>query len=156
MRILPRSTHAALVLPTRNRRARVLETISRIADTTGPDVEIVVADNASTDGSADEIERHFPEVRLLRLAVNRESAARNDAVAAATSPVVVMLDDDSYPEPGALELMIDALADGRTGIAAAWVKLPGDTWEEGGAPYVHVGCGAAFRRDLYMRLGGYP
>ncbi|MCC6159901.1 MAG: glycosyltransferase [Deltaproteobacteria bacterium] len=156
MRIVPRSTHAAFIMPTRNRRARVLETISRIADTPGPDVEIVVADNASTDGSADEIERCFPDVPVLRMPTNRESAARNDAVGAAKSPVVVMLDDDSYPEPGALELMIDALADGRTGIAAAWVKLPGDTWEEGGAPCVHVGCGAAIPRELFLRLGGYP
>ena len=156
MRIAPRSPHAALVIPTRNRRARVLETLRRVVDTPGPDVEIVVADNASTDGSADEIERSFPDVRVLRLAKNRESAARNDAARAASAPVVVMLDDDSYTEPGALERMLDALADGRTGIAAAWIKLPGDTWEEGGAPCVHVGCGAAIRRELFLSLGGYP
>ncbi len=156
MRIVPHSTHAALILPTRNRCARVIETLGRIAQAPGLDVEVIVADNASDDGTAGEIARRYRDVRVLRLETNRESAARNDAAKAATAPVVVMLDDDSYPEPGALERMLDALADGRTGIAAAWVKLPDGSWEEGGAPYAHVGCGAAMPRDLFLCLGGYP
>ena len=43
--------------------------------------EIIVVDNASADGSADMIERDFPEVRLLRSDVNLGFAAGNNTAA---------------------------------------------------------------------------
>ena len=45
------------------------------------DGEVVVVDNASDDGTADQIEGHHPEVRLIRSAVNLGFAAGNNLAA---------------------------------------------------------------------------
>jgi GT2 family glycosyltransferase len=97
----------------------------------------------------------YPAVRVLSMDKNLGMAARNDGARAARSPAVLMLDDDSGPEPGTLELLLTALNDPSVGIAAALVRLPGGQYEEGGGRHVHIGCGAAFRRDVLLGLGGY-
>lgn len=55
----------------------VLECLESIvgSDTGGLEVEVVVVDNASVDGSDKEIERRFPSVRLVRSPVNLGSVA---------------------------------------------------------------------------------
>ncbi|MGV9992295.1 glycosyltransferase family 2 protein [Streptomyces sp. NPDC003374] len=65
--------------------------------------EIVVADNASTDGTRTLLARDFPEVRVLALPANRGALARTAGVRALTTPYVAFSDDDSWWAPGALE-----------------------------------------------------
>jgi glycosyltransferase involved in cell wall biosynthesis len=45
-----------------------------------PALEIIVVDNASTDGSDRLVEEEFPSVRLLRMPDNLGCAARNEGV----------------------------------------------------------------------------
>ena len=59
-----------------------------------PRLEVIVVDNASTDGSDRMVEEHFPHVRLVRLPENIGCAARNAGVAAARGEIVVTLDND--------------------------------------------------------------
>jgi GT2 family glycosyltransferase len=115
----------------------------------------VVIDNASTDGTADALARDFPDVRLIRLAQNLGTSARNLGAEAASAPLLFMLDDDSFPLPGALEAAAAALQDPTLGVAAGMVELADGQWEEGGSAHVHIGCAAAMRRSEYLRLGGY-
>ncbi|MCB9487497.1 MAG: glycosyltransferase [Deltaproteobacteria bacterium] len=145
----------AFVIPTRNRRDRLLATLERLGETPGPDVEVVVADNASDDGTVEAVREAHPHVRVLALDSNRESMARNVAAQATGARVIVMLDDDSYPEEGATEALARALEDPSLGIAAAMVRLPDGIREEGGAPHVPIGCGMALRRADFLALGGF-
>jgi GT2 family glycosyltransferase len=146
----------ALVIPTRDRVERLLRTLERIAGTPGPNVEVVVADNGSIDGTPTKVRRAFPAVKVIELQRNLGTAARNQAAREAASPLIFMLDDDSGPEPGAVEAVVAALADSTVGVAACLVALPGGRFEEGGSRHVHVGCGAGFRRTTLLELGGYP
>jgi GT2 family glycosyltransferase len=57
-------------------------------------LEVLVVDNASTDGGATMVEREFPSVRLVSLPTNVGCAARNAGVAAAKGEIVVTLDND--------------------------------------------------------------
>lgn len=62
-----------------------------------PLAEIIVVDNASTDGSPSRIRTDFPEVRLIELADNRGPAlARNIGLQQAGTELVLLLDDDVY------------------------------------------------------------
>jgi GT2 family glycosyltransferase len=59
-----------------------------------PNLEVLVVDNASTDGSVQMVTETFPGVRLVQLPTNIGCAARNHGVAAAQGDIVVTLDND--------------------------------------------------------------
>jgi GT2 family glycosyltransferase len=81
------------------------------------EVEIIVVDNASTDGSADLIADHYPDVRLIR---NRDNlgfaGACNVGLEAARSQVLVLLNQDTRVYPGWLEALCRALQEPRVGV----------------------------------------
>ncbi len=69
--------------------------------------EVLVVDNASTDGSPEMIEREFPQVRLMRSTVNLGfGAANNLALAEATGRYFVLLNSDAFFAPGALAIAV--------------------------------------------------
>lgn len=83
-------------------------------DDPAPDVEVLVVDDASRDGSAEAAEavaRHDPRLRVIRRTGNGgPSAARNDGLAAARGVWIAMLDADDRFEPGRLSRLL-ALAE---------------------------------------------
>lgn len=81
--------------------------------------EIIVFDNASTDGSAELAEREFPSVKVVRLGENRGPApARNAALNRAVSDRVLIVDNDVRIVAGCASLMSEAL-DGHPNAAIA-------------------------------------
>jgi len=156
MRFVPGPADCALVLPTRNRFSRLLQTLERIAQTPGPAVEVVIADNGSQDQTPRRIKQAFPKIKVLELGENLGTSARNAGAGEAESPIIFMLDDDSGPAPGTVEKIIAILEDPSIGAVACPIQLPDQSYEEGGSRHVFVGCGAAFRRKVFLDLGGYP
>jgi GT2 family glycosyltransferase len=76
----------------------------------GPDVETVVVDNASADGSAEMVARDFPAVRLVRSARNEGfGAACNRGAAVAGAPYLLFLNPDAEVTPGAVPALARAL-----------------------------------------------
>ena len=68
-----------------------------------------VVDNGSTDGSADEAERRFPWVEVIRLGHNAGFAAANNvAVRRTDCELVALLNPDAFPEPDWLARLVDA------------------------------------------------
>ncbi|MFI2754621.1 glycosyltransferase family 2 protein [Cellulomonas sp. P22] len=73
-------------------------------------MEVVVVDNASTDGTADLVAREHPEVRLVRSPVNRGFAGGNNLVLdTVASPYVILLNNDAVPEPDFVATLVRAL-----------------------------------------------
>jgi GT2 family glycosyltransferase len=72
--------------------------------------EIVLVDNASTDGSVAFVEARFPAVRIVRLDRNDgPGAARNAGLAAARTDLVLFVDNDVAPEPGCAAALAAAI-----------------------------------------------
>jgi N-acetylglucosaminyl-diphospho-decaprenol L-rhamnosyltransferase len=100
--------------------------------------EVVVADNGSTDGSAAMVEDTFPEVRLLVDESNPGfGAAANRAVAATSSPYVLLLNADTRVTPGTLRALA-AYLDGhpRAGVAGPRLVNPDGTLQVSCFPFI--------------------
>lgn len=75
-----------------------------------PDVEVVVVDNASEDGSADAIASTFPALTLVRSPANLGFAGGvNLAARRATGEAFLLLNPDARLKPGALVMLLTRL-----------------------------------------------
>lgn len=118
--------------------------------------EVLVVDNASTDGTA-ALAAEVPGVRVIRLDRNEGPVAKNHAIAQARGAYTVVMDDDAYPLPGAVEAMLGHLAGrGDLGAAVFDVMLPDGSREASAYPDVFIGAGTGFRTEVVRRLGGLP
>ncbi len=112
--------------------------------------EVIVVDNASTDGSADLVTAEFPDVKLIR---NRENVGfargNNQGMAASSGRYVLLLNSDTLVKPQALTRLV-AFMDQHTEVGAVCPRLllPDDepqAFAFGGDPSI----GYLFRRGLY-------
>ncbi|MHC4516053.1 MAG: glycosyltransferase family 2 protein [Planctomycetota bacterium] len=72
--------------------------------------EVLVIDNASTDGSADAIAEQFPQARLARNDTNRGyAAANNQGASLARGRFLCLLNSDTEVPSGALDALVDFL-----------------------------------------------
>lgn len=92
----------SFVVPAYNRAGMIGRALRSVLDQAGDEVELLVTDDCSTDGTAEAVEAiGDPRVRLLRHAVNRGvCAARNTALDHARGEWVVLLDSDFEMLPG--------------------------------------------------------
>jgi N-acetylglucosaminyl-diphospho-decaprenol L-rhamnosyltransferase len=73
---------------------------------TGGKQEIIVVDNASTDGAAEQVRVRFPAVHWVQNATNRCYAeGTNQAVAASTGELILLLNPDARVKAGALDIL---------------------------------------------------
>lgn len=149
----------SFILPTYNRRDVLLRTLEQVYRCGLPqsEFEILVVDNASSDGTACAVRERFPAVRLLGLTSNRGPCAKNAGLAIAMGEFVVFLDDDSFPEPGSVRRMISHFdRDPLLGAAVFMVTLPDGSRECSAYPNVCIGCGTGLRRQAACDVGGLP
>jgi len=98
----------SVIIPTYN-RPHLLRRAIESAFAAGTDVEVVVVDDASTDGTA-EVCHALKGIKYVRLAHNQGVAgARNVGVLASSAEYIALLDDDDVRLPGSLDLQLAAL-----------------------------------------------
>jgi GT2 family glycosyltransferase len=134
---------------------------------------VLVVDNASTDGTAEEIAAHPLRPQVLRMTRNVGYAG---ALAAAlpqlSTPFTAWLNDDAQPEPGWLAALEKALDGDDTAAAAASVLHTGDGTvtstgvgltrigygrdTTGALPFGFCGGAALLRTDALRAAGGVP
>jgi GT2 family glycosyltransferase len=156
---IPAGPRVTFVLPTYNRREVLLHTLGRIhrCGLALSEFEVVVVDNASSDGTFQAVRERFPTVHILHQSMNRGPCAKNAALAVAGGEYVVFLDDDSYPRPGSIGRMIGHFErDACLGAAVFTITLLNGSQECSAYPNVCIGCGTGFRREALRQVGGLP
>ncbi len=161
----------SVVILSFNRRealGRALRALGQCADEWS---EVIVVDNASGDGSAEMVAAEFPQVRLVRLGRNRGISAWNEGFRVARGDHFFVLDDDSYPAPGAINAAVQhATANPGVGLVACRVEnpetgccvterlaQPGCLQPDGRSYVVNdfIGCGALISAAVYRDIGGF-
>jgi glycosyltransferase involved in cell wall biosynthesis len=102
-----RNPKVSIIVPCYNCRHFVAEALQSALSQTYGNIEVVVVDDGSTDGSA-AIVQNFP-VRLFRETHRGVSAARNHGVRVSTGEYLVFLDSDDRLLPGAVAAGVAAL-----------------------------------------------
>lgn len=160
-----------------NRMDDVRESLKHVFESTYPNLEVIVVDNASTDGTAEMIEKEFPRIRLIRLPRNMGIEGFNVGFANAKGRYVVILDDDSYPFKESITRAVNKLETSPgIGALACRVMMKSeerdrqDTWgfvdsrgkfapdkvEYGTKAIAFIGCGTVLRRNVLLECGYYP
>lgn len=99
-------------MPTRNRASLLRRALMGVQAQTLWDKEIVVVDDASTDGTLAMLASEFPRVKVVRHRFSRgPSAARNTGVAATTGDWIFFHDDDDLMHPSHIADLLAATLD---------------------------------------------
>src|SRR4051812_26133143 len=100
---------ATVVIVSKNRCADLRRAIASALGQDA-DVELVVIDDGSTDGTADMVRSEFPVVKFVSEVESRGYIVqRNRAAELATAPIIVSIDDDA--EFSATDVVRQAIAD---------------------------------------------
>ena len=105
---------ASIVIPLYNLRRWAAEAIdSALAQTLPPrDLQVIVVDDGSTDGSGEVARQYGPRIDYVRQENRGLSAARNTGLRVARAPFVTFLDSDDLMVSHRLERQLAYLADG--------------------------------------------
>jgi GT2 family glycosyltransferase len=105
---------ASIIIPNWNGAAHLPTCLDALRAQTCPDMEVLVADNASSDGSLELLARRYPEVRVLALGQNLGfTGACNAGLRAAQGGVLILLNNDTEAAP-----------DWLTEVLAAFERFP--------------------------------
>jgi O-antigen biosynthesis protein len=182
---LPDSAGASVVIPNWNGRDLLEKYLpSVVAAMSGnPRNEIIVVDNASSDGSRELLGDRFPDVRVLPLDRNEGfGGGSNAGFRAARNDVVVLLNSDMRVEPGFLAPLLEGFSDEQvfavgcqiffsdpnkrreeTGLTQFWwergrlrVRHREDNGIERAYPCAYGGGGScAYDKAKFLELGGF-
>lgn len=159
----------SVVVPTYDRRPHLEQLLPHLEERAGPEVEVVIVDDGSSDGTSGLL-------RSVSWAVTTSqpnggpAAARNTGWRLARAPVVAFLDDDCTPGSGWPLGLLDAFEDDRVGgvggqvvgrdrsTLGAYVEVErlvdhGRDVDDG-VDYL-ITANAAYRRSVLEELGGF-
>lgn len=173
----------SIIIPNWNGAKFLPTCLDALAKQTYPHIEVIVADNASQDGSQGLIQTHYPAVKLIELPENRGfTGACNAGLKAAQGEFVALLNNDTEVDAGWAAAVVEAFQrHSEIGIVASKMLLfekrdhihtAGDyftvdgragnrgVWQQDAGQfdteeYVFSACGgsSAYRRSMLDKIG---
>jgi N-acetylglucosaminyl-diphospho-decaprenol L-rhamnosyltransferase len=173
---------ATVVIPTLNARNLLAEALEHLEAQT-VEHDVVVVDNASTDGTSELLAERFPRVRAMRIEENVGfGRAVNRGAAVVETDAIVLINNDVLCEPDFLERLLEPLADETVSMVAgillqhdrpglvdsagieldtslrSWDSLwnrPVAELADAPEPVGPCGGAAAFRSEAFRDVGGF-
>ena len=151
------SPRISVVIPSYNHAAFVEQAIESVLRDQGEEVELIVVDDASTDGSAKRVAvNRDPHLRLIELPANAgTSAALNAGIKASHGAYIGVLGSDDFFLPGTLRKQLDFL-DSHPQYDAVFgmprmVGEAGEALNTGYAEFAHPFVGVEASRAAWLR-----
>jgi len=176
----PNSPSIAVVIPAYNAAGTIDRAVSSIERQTYTNWEVVIADDASTDDTADRARQH-PQVKVVQQPQNSGLTKTRDlAVDNARADIIALMDADDESHPERLEVQVKVLQaledrlgqtvmlftgrlcvtpDGRRWVSGGMPGMSGRVWLTSKSDVMlgtHYPLGATLmmRRAAYLELGG--
>lgn len=111
----------SVIVVSYNTRDLLRECLASVTDA----AEVIVIDNASSDGSAEMVGEEFPRAQLILNTDNKGfGAANNQGLRVATQPYALLLNSDAAAHPGAIARLIEAMQDARRVVVGGKLVYP--------------------------------
>lgn len=157
---------ATIVIATKDRKEDLATAVVSALAQKGAEIEVVVFDDGSSDGTSQMVRAKFPQVVLI---THAESAGyivrRNEAAKVARGKIIVSIDDDAeFSTQFVVNQILPFFENGAVGVVAipyrdvnrsemVFQKAPRPDGVHWAASF--VGTAHALRRDVFLTLGGY-
>ena len=150
---------------TRDLAVRSIDSV--LATTTVPGLEVIVVDNASSDGTIDALRNRFPEIRVVANTSNVGAAAAfNHAMMLARGDCMLLLQADAYVTDNVISRMVDYMAaNPEVGQLGCELRFPSDRHQHTAIRHMSIWHSLVWRFWLYrlmpvgwracILLGGY-
>ena len=155
-----------ICIPCFNAERWISQAVQSALAQTWPDVEVIVVDDGSTDGSLEKIKEFGDAIRVIAGGHRGSNAARNLALQSGEGEWIQFLDADDYLLPEKIARQFEEAPDGDVIFSPVWMEQGGkrtlleiDSAEDTHALWLswqlpQTG-GALWKRSVLERLGGW-
>jgi len=114
----------SVIVPAFNEAVNIERSVRSLDSSDYPELEVLVVDDGSTDGTGDLVEQlDLPRTRLLRQQNAGKPAALNHGIEEASHDIVVMVDADTVFEPVTLRELVQPFASPDVGAVSGNTKV---------------------------------
>jgi cellulose synthase/poly-beta-1,6-N-acetylglucosamine synthase-like glycosyltransferase/peptidoglycan/xylan/chitin deacetylase (PgdA/CDA1 family) len=140
----------SVIVPAYNEAANIAATVRSLVDNDYPELEVIVVDDGSTDGTAEIVHRlGLPGVRVIRQPNAGKPAALNTGIAHAAYDLLVLVDGDTVFEPDAIGRLIQPFRDRSVGAVSGNTKVANRTGLLGRWQHIEYVIGFNLDRRLF-------
>jgi cellulose synthase/poly-beta-1,6-N-acetylglucosamine synthase-like glycosyltransferase/peptidoglycan/xylan/chitin deacetylase (PgdA/CDA1 family) len=147
----------SIVVPAFNEAVGIERTVRSLAESDYPELEIVVVDDGSIDGTAQLVDGlGLPQVTVLRQPNSGKPAALNHGIEEARHDIVVMVDADTIFEPTTIGHLVQAFQSPEVGAVSGNTKVGNRRGLLGRWQHIEYVMGFNLDRRLYDVLQCMP
>jgi cellulose synthase/poly-beta-1,6-N-acetylglucosamine synthase-like glycosyltransferase/peptidoglycan/xylan/chitin deacetylase (PgdA/CDA1 family) len=147
----------AVIVPAYNEAVGIERAVGSVTHADYPDLEVVVVDDGSTDGTPDLVDAlGLPGVRVLRQLNGGKAAALTTGVLATDAEVVVMVDGDTVFERDTITNLVQPLANPAVGAVSGNTKIGNRSGLLGRWQHIEYVMGFNLDRRMYEVLQCTP
>jgi peptidoglycan-N-acetylglucosamine deacetylase len=116
----------SVIIPAHNEAAVIVKSVGRILESSYPDLQVIVVDDGSTDGTTEVLDHAYgdhPSVRIITIPNGGKANAINVGLASARGSIVVALDADTLFEKDTITNLTRWFVDPSVGAVAGNAKV---------------------------------
>jgi glycosyltransferase involved in cell wall biosynthesis len=113
----------SVIIPTYNRVDKISTAIESVYAQTYPNIQLIVSDDGSTDGTEAFIKENYPQIDYILIEHGGQAAARNGGLSISKGTIIASLDSDDKWWPEFLEVCVDKMeAENLDFVFTNWIQ----------------------------------